>query len=47
MYPLLPGDVQLPKLHVNMIRYPGVMDALVQKMLTSHVYIKVLLKITL
>ena len=42
MYPLLPGDVQLPKLHVNMLRYPGTMDSLVQKMLTSHVYIKVL-----
>ncbi len=41
MYPLLPGDVQLPRLHVNMLRYPGTMDEIVQKMLVSHVYVKV------
>ena len=41
MYPLVPGDVLLPRLHVNMLRFPGVIDSLVQAMIPSHVYIKV------
>lgn len=39
LYPLIPGSVPLPKLHLNMLRYPGTMDEIVQKMLPSHVFI--------
>jgi len=40
MYPLMPGNISLPRLHINMIRCPGTMDELTQKMLPKQVYIK-------
>ena len=41
LFPLVAGHVSLPKLHLNMLRYSGTMDAIVQKMLPSHIFIKV------
>ncbi|XP_052268585.1 trafficking protein particle complex subunit 11-like isoform X2 [Dreissena polymorpha] len=40
LFPLVAGHVSLPKMHLNMVRYSGTMDAIVQKMLPSHVFIK-------
>lgn len=40
LFPLLAGHLLLPKLSVNMVRYPGTIDPIVQKMLPSHVFIK-------
>lgn len=42
LYPLTPGHVTLPRLHVNMSRFPGSMDDVIQKMLPSHIFIKVI-----
>lgn len=41
LFPLMAGHLLLPKLSVNMVRYPGTIDPIVQKMLPSHVFIKV------
>ncbi|XP_064613188.1 trafficking protein particle complex subunit 11-like [Liolophura sinensis] len=40
LYPLTPGHVTLPRLHVNMSRFPGSMDDVILKMLPSHIFIK-------
>ncbi|CAG2258149.1 TRAPPC11 [Mytilus edulis] len=40
LFPLMAGHLLLPKLAVNMVRYPGTIDPIVQKMLPSHVFIK-------
>lgn len=40
LFPLVAGHVALPKMHLNMLRFPGTMDPIVQKMLPSHVFIK-------
>ncbi|XP_046561774.1 LOW QUALITY PROTEIN: trafficking protein particle complex subunit 11-like [Haliotis rubra] len=40
LFPLIAGHVTLPKLHVNMLRYPGTMDEIVQKMLPTSIFIK-------
>ncbi|XP_041357008.1 trafficking protein particle complex subunit 11-like [Gigantopelta aegis] len=40
LFPLIAGQVGLPKLHVNMLRYPGTMDEVVQKMLPNSIFIK-------
>ncbi|WAR03659.1 TPC11-like protein [Mya arenaria] len=40
LFPLVAGHVSLPKLHLNMTRYAGTMDPIVQKMLPSHIFIK-------
>nr|KAG5709256.1 hypothetical protein BaRGS_018008 [Batillaria attramentaria] len=40
-FPLVAGQVALPRLHVNMLRYPGTMDDLVYSMLPSHIFIRV------
>ncbi|XP_025086483.1 trafficking protein particle complex subunit 11-like isoform X1 [Pomacea canaliculata] len=39
-FPLVAGQVVLPRLHVNMLRYPGTMDDLVHSMLPSHIFIR-------
>nr|XP_002733772.1 PREDICTED: trafficking protein particle complex subunit 11-like [Saccoglossus kowalevskii] len=39
-YPLVPGHVKLPRLHINMPRYPGVADDLGGRMLPTHIFIK-------
>ncbi|XP_013379073.1 trafficking protein particle complex subunit 11-like [Lingula anatina] len=41
LYPLAPGHIPLPRLHLNMLRYPGTMDDIVHKMIPSHVFIMV------
>ncbi|XP_077995405.1 trafficking protein particle complex subunit 11-like [Glandiceps talaboti] len=40
LYPLVPGHVKLPRLHINMPRYPGVADDLGGRMLPTHIFIK-------
>ena len=40
-FPLVAGQVALPRLHVNMLRYPGTMDDLIYSMLPSHIFIRV------
>ncbi|CAH1775669.1 unnamed protein product [Owenia fusiformis] len=40
MYPLVAGYVTLPKLQLNMLRYPGTMKDIIQSMLPSHIFIK-------
>ncbi|XP_076446039.1 trafficking protein particle complex subunit 11-like [Babylonia areolata] len=39
-FPLVAGQVALPRLHVNMLRYPGTMDDLIYSMLPSHIFIR-------
>lgn len=39
--PLLPGNSPLPRIHINMVRYPGTMDNIIQAMLPSHVFVMV------
>ncbi|KAL8612906.1 hypothetical protein ACOMHN_034983 [Nucella lapillus] len=39
-FPLVAGQVALPRLHVNMLRYPGTMDDLIYSMLPSHLFIR-------
>ena len=41
LFPLVAGHVTLPKLHLNMLRFPGKMDSVIQKMLPTHIFIKV------
>lgn len=45
LFPLVAGHVALPKMHLNMLRFPGTMDPIVQKMLPTHVFIKPLGKV--
>lgn len=40
LFPLLTGYLELPKLRLNLVRYPGTMTDLVQKMIPSHIFIK-------
>ncbi|XP_070572055.1 trafficking protein particle complex subunit 11-like isoform X1 [Ptychodera flava] len=40
LYPLVPGYVKLPRLHISMPRYPGVADDLGGRMLPTHIFIK-------
>ncbi|KAL3856772.1 hypothetical protein ACJMK2_011491 [Sinanodonta woodiana] len=40
LFPLMPGHVLLPKMHLNMLRYPGTMDLIVQKSVPTHIFIK-------
>ncbi|XP_064653075.1 trafficking protein particle complex subunit 11-like isoform X2 [Lineus longissimus] len=40
LFPLMTGFIELPKLQVNMLRYPGVFNDVVQKMLPTHIFIK-------
>lgn len=42
MYPLIAGSVALPKLSVSMARYPGVAESIVEKIIPSSVYVKVI-----
>jgi len=39
--PLLPGNHTLPRLHVNMLRYPGTMDDVIARMLPATVFVMV------
>ncbi|XP_035690979.1 trafficking protein particle complex subunit 11-like isoform X2 [Branchiostoma floridae] len=39
LYPLLSGHMVLPRLHVNMLRYPGTTDQIISKMMPTHVFI--------
>lgn len=45
LFPLVAGHVTLPKMHLNMLRFPGKMDSIVQKMLPTHIFIKPLAKV--
>ncbi|KAL5016622.1 hypothetical protein ScPMuIL_006211 [Solemya velum] len=40
LFPLVSGHLMLPRIHVNMLRYPGTMDSIMQKMLPTHIFIK-------
>ncbi|XP_014662310.1 PREDICTED: trafficking protein particle complex subunit 11-like [Priapulus caudatus] len=40
LFTLYAGYVQLPRLHVNMVRYAGVLDHLLDAMLPTHIFIK-------
>ncbi|ESO93952.1 hypothetical protein LOTGIDRAFT_209465 [Lottia gigantea] len=40
LFPLVAGHLALPKLHVNMVRYPNTMDEIIQKMLPTHIFIR-------
>lgn len=39
-FPLVAGQVALPRLHVNMLRFPGTIDDLIYSMLPSHIFIR-------
>ncbi|KAH9492651.1 Trafficking protein particle complex subunit 11 [Bulinus truncatus] len=39
-FPLVAGQVTLPRLHLEMIRYPGTMDDIINKMLPTHIFIR-------
>ena len=41
LVPLLAGNLRLPTVHLNMLRYPNTMNAIVQKMLPTHAFIRV------
>ena len=42
LVPLLPGNVALPRLRLNLLRAPAVtMDAVLQKMLPTHIFVLV------
>lgn len=40
-FPLVAGQVLLPRLHLDMMRYPGTMDEIISKMLPTHIFIRV------
>jgi len=40
LFPLVAGQVCLPRLHLDMSRYPGTMDQIVNKMLPTHLFIR-------
>ena len=40
LFPLVAGQVQLPRLHVDMMRCPGTMDDVIHKMLPTHLFIR-------
>ncbi|BFZ15043.1 hypothetical protein BsWGS_18082 [Bradybaena similaris] len=39
-FPLVAGQVLLPRLHLDMIRYPGTIDEIIGKMLPTHIFIR-------
>ncbi|CAL1526811.1 unnamed protein product [Lymnaea stagnalis] len=39
-FPLVAGQVSLPRLHLDMMRYPGTMDDIINKMLPTHIFIR-------
>ena len=41
LFPLSPGYVTLPKLHLSLPRYQGDIDTIVRNTIPSHVFIKV------
>ena len=41
LFPLSPGYVTLPKLHLTLPRYQGDIDTIVRNTIPSHVFIKV------
>ena len=41
LYPLIPGYVRLPKLHLNTPCAPTMTEEVSDKMMPSHIYIKV------
>ena len=40
-FPLVAGQVALPRLHLDMMRYPGTMDDIISKMLPTNIFIRV------
>ena len=39
--PLVPGNVALPSLYLDMLRHPGAMQEVITKMLPTHVFVQV------
>ncbi|RUS82473.1 hypothetical protein EGW08_009779 [Elysia chlorotica] len=44
-FPLVAGQVNLPRLHLEMMRYPGTMDDIISKMLPTNIFIRPIGKI--
>lgn len=40
LVPLIPGNVNLPKLQINMTRYPDLLASIVQKMLPADIFVQ-------